>query len=274
MNLYLQSAYQIAETYKFLLYFLPVLFLFIYEIIIYGWNKSSLKNISNIKNNSSKVDLFYYFLKLISFPEFLFNLIFFGYGFYLLTLITKYAFFEIESYFFQFFLALTVTTFINYWYHRIFHSTNLWELHKIHHAAREMTILTATREHPLVKTGNFAISSAILVLIGISPVIVFITYGILGCYDLILHSKSIKVPKFLYIFLISTDEHHLHHSTNLKYFNKNFGNFFKIWDVIFGTYCPSLKKKYILGIKDLAYNNTNFFNQIIYSIRVYYSKLF
>ena len=54
-----------------------------------------------------------------------------------------------------------LSSFVAYWFHRLCHTVPfLWEMHKYHHSANEMTILTDYRRHPL----ELAVEAAFLAL--------------------------------------------------------------------------------------------------------------
>ena len=255
------------------IYFTPMLYatsliiMFIIEFIILGWNNSSLKSILSLSKSTCRVDTFYIWIKLSGISNILFNLIFFGFGFYLLKEIENISIFKINNIFFQFISAILLISFIEYVYHRILHSNYFWELHKIHHAAEEMNIFTASREHPVVVSIAIILISIPVGLFGIDPLIAILCKVIMGGYNLMLHSKVFILPDFLKIILISTKDHHLHHSTSEKHFNKNFGNLFNFWDKLFGTYFNSDNLNNInIGINDKNYNNKNYLKQMYVSI--------
>ena len=50
------------------------------------------------------------------------------------------------------------------------------------------------------------------------------------------HTQCIGKLGFLEWFFVTPSAHRVHHGTNTEYLDKNYGNFFIIWDRIFGTY--------------------------------------
>ena len=95
----------------------------------------------------------------------------------------------------------------------------------------------------------------------------------MGGYNLMLHSKVFILPKFFNKFLISTKDHHVHHSTLPEHFNKNFGNLFNFWDKLFKTYYDSSKLENIeIGINDNNYKNKNSIKQIFTAIVIWFKN--
>lgn len=256
-----------------LLYAVSLAIMFMIEFIILGWSNSSLKSILSLSKSTCRVDVFYIWIKLSGISNVLFNLIFFGFGFYFLKEIESISIFKINNIFFQFIFAILLISFIEYVYHRILHSNYFWELHKIHHAAEEMNIFTASREHPFVVSISILLISVPVGIFGVNPFIAILCKIIMGGYNLMIHSKVYILPNVFKNFLITTKDHHIHHSTMPDHFNKNFGNLFNIWDKIFGTYYDSENIKNIkIGINDKNYNNNNSLKQIYMSIYLWFKN--
>ena len=70
-------------------------------------------------------------------------------------------------------VAITAVTFMNYWIHRFEHWVpELWQLHKIHHSATEMTTLTTYRDHPLLTLFSDVCRIFLLTLMGLNALAV------------------------------------------------------------------------------------------------------
>lgn len=257
-----------------LIYAISLIIMFLVEYIILGWKNSSLKSILNISNPTCRVDIFYIWVKLSGIMNVCFNLFFFGFGFFFLKQIENISLFKIDNIFLQFSTAIIMISFIEYVYHRICHNKFFWELHKIHHAAEEMNIFTASREHPIVVSITIILISIPIALFGVDPYIAITCKMLLGGYNLMLHSKVYILPNFFKIFFITTKDHHVHHSTLSEHFNRNFGNLFNFWDKFFGTYYDSSKlDKIEIGIDDKNYNNKNSLKQIFVSVYLWFGNL-
>ena len=60
---------------------------------------------------------------------------------------------------------------------------------------------------------------------------------------------KIRYPKIIERILISPGQHQIHHSTEKKHFDKNFGVAFAIWDLMFGSLVLSEKASHKFGLK-------------------------
>ncbi len=141
--------------------------------------------------------------------------------------------------------ALLVGTFVAdfffYWFHRTLHANKyLWQTHLLHHSDEHMNALTAQRGHfteTLVSPVFIAIPTAIL--FELPPVTIGILSLIPYAYLFFAHANVRASFGPLWWLIISPDYHRIHHSIELRHRDKNFTNWFPIWDIIFGTaYLP------------------------------------
>jgi sterol desaturase/sphingolipid hydroxylase (fatty acid hydroxylase superfamily) len=129
-----------------------------------------------------------------------------------------------------------------------------------------MNIFTSSREHPLVvAVWNFCqvIPTALL---GVRDEVLFVYLGFQGIYNMFIHSKIEVIPSWAK-FMITTNDHHIHHSMNPKHFSTNYGMVLSIWDRIFGTYFKPEKDQIVtMGIEDKNYNKDLFFKEILFVV--------
>ena len=81
-------------------------------------------------------------------------------------------------------------SFIEYWGHRAFHSKLLWPLHRFHHSANELSLLTAFRMHP---TGLFLVplfGTLPMLLWGAPEEFVVCFYAYYVFHEVLVHSNS------------------------------------------------------------------------------------
>lgn len=139
----------------------------------------------------------------------------------------------------------------------------LWEFHKFHHSAETLTPLTVTRAHP-VEGILFTLRSAMVQ--GVAIAIFLYLFGqqislltVLGVNIFVVlfhglgsnlrHSHiSIHYPEWLERFLMSPAQHHLHHSSQIQHFDKNFGVALSLWDRMAGSFMHSTKANLNYGI--------------------------
>lgn len=139
----------------------------------------------------------------------------------------------------QLLLALLVSDFLPYWYHRWSHEKSeiLWKIHSIHHSPERLYWLNAFRFHPVNTFLNAFLGLFPLLLLGIDPEIVILA-GFINNYVGILNHANVdfRLGIFNYVFNMS-EIHRWHHSAELEEGNHNYsGGALVIWDLLFGTF--------------------------------------
>ncbi|MFB0996616.1 MAG: sterol desaturase/sphingolipid hydroxylase (fatty acid hydroxylase superfamily) [Polaribacter sp.] len=152
-------------------------------------------------------------------------------------------------------LTLVMIDFVFYWYHRSSHRIRLlWAIHMNHHSSVEMNFSVAFRQAwfgPISKVPFFII----MPLLGFDPsitvvVAVFSTlWGVLG------HTQWIDKLGWLDGIFNTPSTHRVHHGTNPEYIDSNYGNFFIVWDRLFGTYSKEQAPVIFGLVKNLQTNN-------------------
>lgn len=138
-------------------------------------------------------------------------------------------------------LALLVSTFVldffYYWFHRTMHLRAFWPMHELHHSDENMNALTAQRGHifetlvsPLFLTFPMAI------LFKLPPLDIAILSLIPQAYHFLSHANIRLNYGPLWWLVISPDYHRIHHSIEPRHRDRNFANWFPIWDIAFGTF--------------------------------------
>jgi len=169
-------------------------------------------------------------------------------------------------------VAILFTTFFfifddfsRFFVHRLMHKIPfLWAFHQVHHSAETMTPFTIFRTHPIegvvfiVRTSivQGVVISIFIFLFGSKVDLVTIfgaSVGVVMFHSLgsnLRHSHiKIRYPKLLEHIFISPGQHQIHHSTEKKHFDKNFGVAFAIWDLMFGSLALSEKASHKFGLK-------------------------
>lgn len=124
-----------------------------------------------------------------------------------------------------------------YWEHRFLHCVNLgWATHSVHHSSPCFNLSVAYRFGPL--DGFWPIFFHVpLVLAGFHPLVVFFAAIVVQLYQTFLHTEAVgKMPGPIE-WLFNTPSHHrVHHGSNAKYLDANYGGIFIVWDRLFGTF--------------------------------------
>jgi sterol desaturase/sphingolipid hydroxylase (fatty acid hydroxylase superfamily) len=140
----------------------------------------------------------------------------------------------------------------------------LWAFHQVHHSAETMTPFTIFRTHPIeglifiLRTSivQGVVISTFIFLFGskVDLVTVFgASVGVVLFHSLgsnLRHSHvKIRYPKVIEHIFISPGQHQIHHSTEKKHFDKNFGVAFALWDLMFGSLAFSERGSHKFGLR-------------------------
>lgn len=124
----------------------------------------------------------------------------------------------------------------SYWAHRISHEQRFWwATHVVHHSSENYNLTVSFRlswmQH--LKLVFFLP----IALIGFHPIIFFVVNQIAVLFQFWVHTEYIRKlhPAIEYIFATPSN-HRVHHGSQEKYINKNYGPTFIFWDRMFGTY--------------------------------------
>jgi sterol desaturase/sphingolipid hydroxylase (fatty acid hydroxylase superfamily) len=165
-------------------------------------------------------------------------------------------------------------SFFSYWMHRLEHTIPaLWALHKFHHSADRMSILTSERNTQLTKGVEEMVLFLPLALLS-SPTApqpaaaspLFVLFVAYFAYRVFIHFNSFLVHSNLRTdygwigrwLLVSPNMHLLHHAKAPAYHDKNFTFDLVIWDRLFGTYAscdPAVIGSVPLGLADNPFDS-------------------
>jgi sterol desaturase/sphingolipid hydroxylase (fatty acid hydroxylase superfamily) len=126
--------------------------------------------------------------------------------------------------------------FLGYWVHRLQHGIPfLWAFHSVHHAQERMTFLTSYRIHPIEQLVASLILFVPLLVIGLPPGTWLPLVAVLTALEFAQHADLPWRFGPLYRVLVSPVFHAIHHSTEARHHDRNFGKILSTWDVVFGT---------------------------------------
>jgi sterol desaturase/sphingolipid hydroxylase (fatty acid hydroxylase superfamily) len=253
---------------------------YLIELLLVGWSESSLRLLLQPRA-SVRLDVLSIIVMLMVPLRHLGWLMTFG----LLYLLESYAAHQpnyslthlISTWGPQMAAFLLLQSFVHYWKHRAEHAIPaLWALHKFHHSADCMSMLTSARQTQLTKAFEVAL---VIVPLGLltspatptpgvgSPlyvaVVVYLAYNaFLQVNGYLVHSNMTTdygwIGRWLFV---SPRMHRLHHATAPEYHDKNFTFDLVIWDRLFGTYahCETAAEALALplGLDENPFNNQN-----------------
>jgi sterol desaturase/sphingolipid hydroxylase (fatty acid hydroxylase superfamily) len=135
----------------------------------------------------------------------------------------------------------------------------LWQFHRVHHGAESLSLLTNFRVHPVDTLVFMHITAAVL---GLSQGIARYTLGPtahpweIGGTNALIILTAVTLTHLQHSHLwitfgptwgrwvLSPAHHQVHHSTDERHFDRNFGSTLALWDRLFGTfYLPSEKRE-------------------------------
>ncbi len=145
--------------------------------------------------------------------------------------------------------------FFRYWAHRISHEQRLWwATHVTHHSSEKMNFAISLRTS-WTSPIKFLFFLPVPFM-GFDPFTFFVCHQLAVLYQFWVHTELIhKLPRpFEYIF-VTPSHHRVHHGSNPKYIDRNYGSTFIIWDRMFGSFQKEEERpKYGLTTPVTSYN--------------------
>ncbi len=138
-------------------------------------------------------------------------------------------------------LCLIWIDFWRYWAHRIAHENRFWwATHVTHHSSPKYNLSVSFR---LGWTQYIKIIFFLPVIAtGFDPIMFFVCHQIEVLYQFWIHTEYIKkLPRPIEYIFTTPSHHRVHHATNDRYIDKNYGSTFIIWDRMFGTFQPEVE---------------------------------
>ena len=125
-----------------------------------------------------------------------------------------------------------------YWFHRLHHEVRvLWASHVVHHSSEFYNFSTALRQSWTPMTSMpFWLP---LALLGIPPWMILLQQSISLVYQFFLHTERVdKLWRPLEWVLNTPSHHRVHHASNARYLDRNYGGILIVWDRLFGSFEP------------------------------------
>jgi sterol desaturase/sphingolipid hydroxylase (fatty acid hydroxylase superfamily) len=173
-----------------------------------------------------------------------------GIGNVIVTLATKAIAFAVFSFVYRFApihlgfgwwvwgVGLIADEFSYYWFHRTSHECRFfWASHVVHHSSQRYNLGTALRQ---TWTGGFTsfVFWLWMPLVGFSPVMILTLQSISLLYQFWIHTEIIRSLGPLEWVLNTPAHHRVHHASNARYIDRNYGGTLIVWDRLFGTFEP------------------------------------
>lgn len=161
-------------------------------------------------------------------------------------------------------IAFFVADFTYYWMHRLEHEHRiLWASHSVHHSSEDYNLTVSFRLS--IVEGLFEWIFLIpMILIGFSPFQAIVSLILVAQFQTWIHTERIGKLGWLDEIFNTPSVHRVHHGSNNKYLDKNYGGFLIIWDKLFGTFQRE-EEKVVYGLtKNIKTNNPIMINFIEY----------
>ena len=133
-------------------------------------------------------------------------------------------------------LAIALSDFAFYWYHRAGHEIRaFWAVHNVHHSSQHYNFSTSVRLSWFEGMLRWPFW-VILPLAGFTPEVSLTAYMIVRLFQVLLHTEHVGKLGCLEWIFSTPSAHRVHHGRNPQYLDKNYGGITIIWDRLFGTY--------------------------------------
>lgn len=135
----------------------------------------------------------------------------------------------------QVLISFLTFDFMFYVTHRLAHEVDFfWRLHSVHHCAHRLSVLNASRAHPIDLIWRRMVPAFVVFQTGVSQE-AFIMSGVIGSVLGTITHMNVNFKFGVLNYVIGTNEvHRWHHSNNIDE-AKNF-SIFMLWDHLFGTF--------------------------------------
>ncbi len=135
-------------------------------------------------------------------------------------------------------VAIVFYDLCDYWLHRISHERAIfWAAHVVHHQSRHFNLSTALRQesaYPLLGW-IFYLPMAV---VGVPPDHFAIAGLVVLMYQFWIHTEHVGRLGWFDRVFSSPSNHRVHHATNDRYIDRNYGAILVVWDRLFGTFEP------------------------------------
>ncbi len=151
-----------------------------------------------------------------------------------------------------------------YWNHRFEHEIRLlWACHVNHHSSRAYNLSTALRQPWTPYAAVFFYPP--LAFLGVAPWIILVAGGINLVYQFWVHTESIgRLPRAIELVFNTPSHHRVHHGSNGRYLDKNYGGILIVWDRLFGTF-EEERERVVYGLT----KNIDSYNPLVIALHEY-----
>lgn len=132
-------------------------------------------------------------------------------------------------------VGVVAMDFVDYWNHRLMHTTWFWPTHAAHHSDTHVNAFTSFRVHfleALVMSLSYVLLLTWLQMPGTIPLVVMLRH----LHNLYVHANLPFQHGPFKLLVASPVFHRWHHADDKVVYGKNLANIMPVWDRLFGTY--------------------------------------
>jgi sterol desaturase/sphingolipid hydroxylase (fatty acid hydroxylase superfamily) len=147
-----------------------------------------------------------------------------------------------------------VFSFVGYWQHRLMHWRGFWQLHRFHHAATELNILTGFRDNPAEAIAAGLVALSPMIFLKVPDAGLFAAFVLANqVISSLQHSELPWSYGWVGRWIVASPQiHQIHHSIDEEHRDRNFA-ICPLWDRLFGTWYDGPNRPSAYGIVDQAH---------------------
>jgi sterol desaturase/sphingolipid hydroxylase (fatty acid hydroxylase superfamily) len=139
-------------------------------------------------------------------------------------------------------LLFICVEFFYYWFHRLSHECRwFWATHAVHHSPLHFNLSAAYRLGWTGAVSGAALFFSPLILLGFKPAAVSSALAINLIYQFWLHTEIVPKLGWLEKLINTPANHRVHHGSNPRYLDSNYGGVLMVFDHVFGTYVEEIE---------------------------------
>ncbi len=145
-------------------------------------------------------------------------------------------------------ILFLISDLFHYFFHYMEHKSRLlWANHVVHHSCNSYNLSVGLRTTS-INTVYRLFFEAPLCILGFDAGMIIVMHTIMISFAFFQHTALVKKLGWLEYFINTPSHHRVHHGSNEKYIDKNFGLVLIIWDKLFGTFQAEVEKP-VYGLK-------------------------
>jgi len=165
------------------------------------------------------------------------TIVFIGLVYSLYNFLYDHAIFDLGQGALPYLVSFVLGDFFSYWQHYLSHKTRwMWASHVVHHSSQHYNLTVGIRQPWTSHLSLLFLVSAPAVWVGVPPAIMASVNLVSAIIQYLVHTETVPKLGLLEHFFVTPSNHRVHHGSNARYVDTNYGANLIIWDKLFGTY--------------------------------------